>query len=155
MATLSTGVIIDHACKLSIDPGIHTGWAAWSHWNELVGCGIGEPPINWDILFVVVEKPRIYPRSPVPPNDIITLAFGAGKWAGKAEATGASVKTIEPHAWKGNEPKSICHARIDAALNVLERAVVKESSRDIPKPRQHDMLDAIGIGLVAFRGVRL
>ena len=138
---------------LAIDPGAHTGWAAFgcAHYtgdaglNRLLACGSGSPTLEFAAR-VVIELPQIYPSHPVPPNDIITLAFLAGRYAGAA-MPGVEVSTVFPHQWKGNLPKDVCAARVRAKLSLAERAIV--DACDAPKGQMHNVLDAIGIGLFA------
>jgi hypothetical protein len=142
-------------CDLAIDPGTSTGWALFdSHGiagkGELVACGGGCP--LFDVRRVVIELPQSYPSHPVPPNDLITLAFLAGRYAGRVPE-GTEVQTVFPHEWKGNLPKDVCAARVRARLSKEELALVKAC--DVPEKQKHNVLDAIGIGLFAFRGIRL
>jgi hypothetical protein len=147
---------------VSIDPGAHTGWALFvTHHGvfgkrdiELAACGVGRPPFGDQ---VVIELPQAYPSSPVPTNDLITLAFLAGRLLSHAHAprNGEGASLVRPHDWKGNLPKGICAARVIQKLSADEIRVVNEAERVVPKGQRFDMLDAIGIGLYAFRGVKL
>ena len=131
---------------LAIDPGTHTGWALFD--EKLLGCGLGDPPTEL-ALRVVIEIPQIYPGHPVPPNDLITLAFLAGRYAGRATC---EVSTVFPHQWKGNLSKENCAARVRFRLSPEEKEVV--DVLDIPAKQLHNVMDAIGIGLFALgRGV--
>ena len=141
---------------LSIDPGLCTGWAAWDRPGEnkhgqlefrLHACGVGTPPDCEKHL--AIECPQVYPNQPVPPNDLITLAIQVGRYAQLALGFGSRVTTVLPHEWKGNMPKDVCAARIMKALSAEERAIV--DAVKLPKTKRHNMLDAIGIGLYAFR----
>lgn len=139
---------------LSVDPGIDTGWALWS-WPEvvLVGAGVGRPPVE-RACRLAIEKPQVYPRSPVPPNDLITLALKAGRYIGAFESPGLEAVTVLPHEWKGNLPKDICEARVRKHLSVGELALVATGA-GVPMSLQNNMWDAIGIGLHVWRRVRL
>lgn len=132
---------------LAIDPGTNTGWAVFGgRAGWLLACGIGEPPIDSTAARVVIELPQVYPSHPVPPNDLVTLAFLAGRYAGRPAG---EVFTVFPHEWKGNLPKEVCAARVRARLSEDERAVI--DACDVPKGQKHNVLDAIGIGLFALR----
>ncbi len=127
---------------LAIDPGVHTGWALFD--EKLLGCGLGDPPTEF-ALRVVIEIPQVYPAHPVPPNDLITLAFLAGRYAGCATC---EVFTVFPHQWKGNLSKEVCGARVRFRLSSEERKVVDELK--VPVKQLHNAMDAIGIGLFAL-----
>jgi hypothetical protein len=133
---------------LAIDPGTHTGWALFGGRNQLIACGLGDPPVERAVS-VVIEIPQIYPQHPVPPNDLITLAFLAGRYVGRATC---EVSTVFPHQWKGNLSKENCAARVRFRLSPEEKEVV--DVLDIPAKQLHNVMDAIGIGLFALgRGV--
>lgn len=148
------GVSVNTLCDLSIDPGTCTGWAQWRS-IELVGCGIGEPPFNRFGGCAVIEKPQVYPNHPVPPNDLITLAIQVGRYAELSWINGRGVGLVLPHEWKGNLPKDVCHARILQKLSPSELEVIAKAREIISKSYQHNMLDAIGIGLYSFRKVKI
>jgi len=138
---------------LAIDPGTHTGWAVFNEDGALKACGIGEPPFPSPYRRVVIELPQVYPTSPVPPNDLVTLAFLAGRYAGAA--AGAEVFTVFPHTWKGNLSKAVCAARVKERLSREERVVVEKCLVQVPEKQRHNVWDAIGIGLFAFRQVKV
>jgi hypothetical protein len=145
----------NNAFDLSIDPGESTGWALFQHGGgRLVACGGGEPPFGEDISLdnTAIELPQSYPGSPVPPQDLITLAFLAGQYA---RAAGDNVFVCFPHAWKGNLDKDVCGGRVMKNLSLEERAIVAACKEHVPAKQMHNVLDAIGVGLVAFRGVKL
>jgi hypothetical protein len=126
----------------AIDPGACTGWAAFD--GVLVACGTGNPPVD-RATRVVIELPQVYPRQKVPPNDLITLAFLAGRYAGASVNEGF---TVLPHQWKGNLPKDVCAAWVRARLSPAERAIVDMCN--VPDKQKHNVVDAIGIGLFAL-----
>jgi len=124
---------------LAIDPGAHTGWALFNS-TSLLACGIGEPPTE-RASRVVIELPQVYPQQPVPPNDLITLAFLAGRYAGRAMGV---VATVFPHQWKGNLPKDARAARVRAQMSPGEQKLVDGCG--VPKKQMHNVMDAVGIG---------
>jgi hypothetical protein len=146
------GIHAIHATNLAIDPGLHTGWARFDGCS-LVACGSGEPPFL-GARRVVIELPQIYPSNPVPPNDLVTLAFLAGRYAEAAReaAVGAEVFTVLPHAWKGDLPKKVCADRVRSRLSPGESLVLEQCG--VPKGQLHNVLDAIGIGQFAFGAVK-
>lgn len=100
----------------------------------------------------VVEIPRVYPigRQPVPPNDLITLAYRAGVLANRV-AAGGVVETIYPHEWKRQVPDHVLYARIERELDAEEASLAEGAG--CAKSTKHNMLDAIGIGLVRLNRV--
>lgn len=144
-----------HSLRLSIDPGRKgTGWALWSAFEaELLACGLHEPPCE-GVTRVVVEMPQTYPNSPVPYQDLVGLAFLAGRYIGRCQANSGPVDAVwvYPHAWKGNLPKSVCEGRIRKRLSAAELKIVENCERLVPKGLMNNVFDAVGIGLYAYRG---
>jgi len=133
---------------LSIDPGQNTGWALW--WlGQLISCGIGEPPFQ-HVRQLAIEIPQAYQNSEVPYNDLITLAFQAGRYAG-ASGANVVVETYRPHDWKGSMSKSVSGYRVRVKLSPTELAVLAACERVVPAKQMHNVLDAIGVGLVAHQ----
>ena len=141
---------------LAIDPGVRgTGWALFSTTSGalLEACGGGMPPFE-HARRVVIELPQVYPYDPVPPNDLITLACLVGRYATAATALEATeVYLIRPHAWKGTMPKQVCTSRIRFRMRPEEVAMAEGCG--VPAGQLHNTLDAVGIGLVVFRGIRI
>lgn len=143
---------------VTIDPGNQTGWAIWNV-NGLVACGLGDPrssskhrvtgdsPDVDTIVDAWVESQVIYPRSPVPPNDVVTLAHEAGRWCGRYDVLGVEAHLVKPAEWKGQLPKDVCHARMWAALTPDEAEVVHASLKGVAPKKRHNVLDAIAFGL--------
>jgi hypothetical protein len=142
---------------LSIDPGKKcTGWALWD--TILVACGTGEPPLE-GVNRVTIEIPQTYPNSPVPYQDLVTLAFLAGRYIGKVQGRAwhngvgnIKARWMFPHEWKGNLPKDVCESRVRKKLLPEERLVVEECERFVAKGLMNNVWDAVGIGFAAYRG---
>lgn len=131
---------------LTIDPGLDLGWAVWN--DELRACGLGPPDLDrLSVSRAWIEKPVVYPRSPVPPNDIVKLALVAGYWRGVLTVDGVDVNYVEPNDWKGSVPKPIHEARIWARLSPAEQAVADQGCKGVAPKKRHNVLDAIGLGL--------
>lgn len=153
---------------LSIDPGLDTGWALWRA-GRLIACGHGDPrssPLHVvhstkqdeDVIHDVwIEDQEIYPRSPVPPNDVLTLAKLAHSTRGRYETLGCTVHMVLPRAWKGQTPctctakqpdPAACthHSRVWAALTVHEQNIAADVCKGMAPGKRHNVLDAIGIG---------
>jgi hypothetical protein len=143
---------------VTIDPGVHSGWALWGL-HGLIACGLGDPrscklhrvtsddPDVDTIRDVWIERPVVYPHSPVRPNDLITLALDAGRWAGIYEACGVEAHFVTPAEWKGQVPKAIHHARIWGVLSAEAQEVVEKGCRKLAPSKRHNVLDAVGLGL--------
>jgi len=137
---------------IAIDPGKCAGWARFDDATKrLVACGLYQwrekdalPPRDG---VTIVELPRVYPagRQPVPPNDLITLAYRAGLLA-RAVAQDGCIETVYPHEWKKQVPDEILYSRILRELEESERKVIEAAG--CAKSTKHNMLDAVGIGLV-------
>jgi hypothetical protein len=138
---------------LSIDPGEYSGWALWNGNRKLMGCGTGESPVKHPMKGIVVELPLNYPGSPVPSKDLVTLAFTAGRLVGSIETE--FLRTVFPREWKGQLPKNICAQRVRDHLSEDETRLVDQCAHCVGKGELHNIMDAIGIGLVVFRGARL
>jgi hypothetical protein len=139
---------------LAIDPGADSGWAVFFG-RMLVECGLGDSP-RFDALRtaqldnLVIERPVIYPGGRTKsPNDVVTLALNAGEWAGRYKGIGTRVRYVEPRTWKGTLDPDVCNVRILACLDSGETDVYRDATRKVPKRKQHNVIDAIGIGLYA------
>lgn len=142
---------------LSVDPGTRcTGWALWG--KHLEQCGLVRTKeeelgargyalaglLPSGDFHVVVELPRVFPyQRKMRPNDLIDLAFIGGMCAFR----GASASMVHPVIWKGQEKKEVNHKRVLNTLTAGELAVVKKGIVGVPKTLQHNVLDAVGIGL--------
>jgi hypothetical protein len=141
--------------ELYVDPGKRAlGWAMWSSTfaaglirtkQKDFGRGLQEMVVQLPpgADRVVVELPRHYPyERRIRVNDLIDLAAVAG-------ACGAAgpVEFVHPATWKGQTPKPISHHRVRKALTAEERAVLEQALEGIPESLQHNVLDAVGIGL--------
>lgn len=146
---------------LAIDPGTHS--PGFAHFDveskELTWCthDLDEHP-GAQFSTIVCEKPFIYPRSPVNPNHIITLAISAGLLVGAAKAIEpkAEVVWVLPRVWKGQIPKTkklknyIVYKRIVDTLNKFENKELARAIAAAPKA-EFDIADAVGIGLFALK----
>lgn len=135
---------------LAIDPGAHPGWAILSDELRLIGCGINLAP-RWKFKAVLCERPTVYPRSRVPPADIVTLAISAGELVLPFRELGSQILWVQPRTWKGQIPKAPHHASIMDALAPSERAVVAEDLKGVAKEWQEDAKDAVGLAAYGRR----
>ena len=155
---------------LSLDPGVkQLGWARWVS-GQLSGAGLsrtkaddvedaaiahmdGVPGPRCDV--VVVERMTHYPglgsKSQPAANDLLDLQLIGAFVAGKHLATGGSMIHVRPHEWKGQAPKNIMEKRIERALSDMELARLSYALEKVPASLQHNVVDAVGIGLWFFR----
>lgn len=140
---------------IAIDPGLRAAHALFLD-GRLLRCGQGVPLERVDRI--VIEKPFVYPHSPVPPNDIVALAIQAGLVATRLGDFNSKVpEWVEPRKWKGQVPKPksgkwvdyVIHRRVVAALDGYERVVYAEATDKVP-PKSCDLSDAVGLGLWAL-----
>lgn len=113
--------------------------------NEAVMTIVEEP------AYSVVEVPRVYPddkrggekKKNVDPEDLISLTLVAGGFL----LLGRPI-IVRPQEWKGNLPKDVCKRRIEKILKPEELLTAK-IVYSYPGTLQHNLWDAIGIGLFA------
>jgi hypothetical protein len=144
--------VAESSLILAMDPGANAGFALgqngrliWAGLNELPGLLI-LPGAKYSVFW---EKPEIYPGTKKEnPNDLITEAVTAGRWLERiALRYGPPAREwwAFPREWKGGVPKDIHNDRVLERLNVLERPAVPK----LPKSKLHNVVDAIGLLLVA------
>lgn len=130
---------------LAVDSGANLGWALFNFGGKLVGCGLRHLPSEIPRLGkIVIERPHTG-RTRARARDIITLAIRAGEVGGVLRyLTGVEPEYIEPNKWKGQLPKKRCNDIVEAKLFPQEKRLLNDIK---PKSAQHNVLDAIGIGL--------
>lgn len=137
---------------LAIDPGRVTGLALFRD-GVLVAANTEHGDRIWsskrllcpDVDAVVIERPVSRGGRGAPGDDLIALAIRAGRAAGP---WGDRVRWVRPDEWKGNLPKDLCWRRVSAALTQEEQRIA-DSTDD------HNVRDAIGIGLYTLRRWRI
>ena len=137
---------------IAIDPGKVSGWAVFDEQKELMQASWGDSQqfkTACKLFFYtkpVIEIPIAYPSRKVDPNDLIKLAIMAGEYAGYLDALGfPQAQFVKPVQWKGTVPKDVHQRRILKKLKPeeLERLPKRPRAKDY----DHNMLDAVGIGL--------
>lgn len=124
---------------LAIDPGKNQGWAVLNDSGILSSCGLGCPPTGHYSL-LVVEKPQVYPNTPVKQsNDLISVAISVGRAIEQYPAN--KVLLVVPHDWKGSVPKPIHNARVLNALTLSELNLIPSLAASL----KHNVIDAIGL----------
>lgn len=129
---------------LTIDPGVNG--CAMAFWVDSVLIALDYtaylPRSFSGADRVIVELPQIYTGSKGKgnPNNLVRLAFAAGRVVG-----GRPCETVLPRVWKGTIKKEAMLRRILRAMNDNELALLKACN--LPKSTEHNLVDAIGIGL--------
>ena len=140
---------------LSVDPGTKAvGWALWKG-ETLARCDVsrGEkwwltlaslPEVRPDVLYI--EDQQIYSTSKINAHSLLAVArvTGAIIYHYKAPST----VLVLPRVWKGQVPKKICSERTLNRLNEAEMQAVNSYKQ--ARYLEHNMVDAIGIGLWAL-----
>jgi hypothetical protein len=157
---------------LSVDPGVNeAGVAVWedarltSAWLAQGGGWLetarsikarlydSYPLSIIEGLELAIERPQVYTQNRLKgdPNDLIDLALMAGALVGMVEIEIGGITLYLPRQWKGQLPKDVTTERSQKKLSKDERAVI-ELPRSVGK--QHNVWDAVGIGLRHLRRVR-
>lgn len=135
--------------RLFVDPGATTGLALFGD-DRLITAAVhrGAPklPMNLTPDEAWIEKPVVYPHSrKVNPDDLLKLMGLVGEWKNYLESMGCRVEYVEPRQWKGTVPKPVHNRRTIGLLTPGELAILPKRPR--AKDYDHNMLDAIGLGL--------
>lgn len=139
---------------IAIDPGRDAGYAIFDDSSgELASCGLVANLYRSGAVLtgrVVIELPQVYTQAHskkrVDPNDLIRLAFEAGRLAGQV-AGPMEITTVLPAEWKGQAPKTIVHGRIAKILSDEENRRLHRGLDSVAGALKHNALDAVGIGL--------
>ncbi len=154
-----------HRSLCCVDPGTITGWALFRK-GKLTECGklkkeaaemlADIPPVG---SVGIVERPRIYSygkkgdKANTPDEDIVKLALLAGECRAHLRHAGCDAKYILPYDWKGHVPKPkkgeeyIIEKRVWRILDDAERAVLLATKGPRARRLDHNIVDAIGMGL--------
>jgi len=139
---------------LTIDPGTKAmGWALWEH-SQMVDCGLARgkswteavmqmPKIS--VSNLAIEDQQIYRTSQIDAHALLAVARVVG--AVIAYYSFCPHRLVKPSKWKGQLPKNICGARTLSKLSSEEKALIGKAG--CPRYLEHNLLDAIGIGLWA------
>jgi len=139
---------------LTIDSGADLGWALFDpHTRLLAQCGFRNYPKTFiqPLTRLVIEKPHTG-NTGARKKDVITLAVRAGEVGGLLRyLTKVEPEYITPNAWKGSTPKKISVERTRAKLCMRELSVLELNCGKLSLTKEHNVLDAIGIGLYALK----
>ena len=94
---------------------------------------------------IIIEKPQIYPSMPVPSDDLLNLHEMSSIFVG---LLGRTVEWVRPREWKGSVRKEIMTNRLIAIMDNTDENgdIVLPTAKSL----QHNVYDAIGIGLWAL-----
>lgn len=145
---------------LAIDPGANAGWALFNDQGRLVSCGLsvdgdksGVPALAVPTR-VMIERPMLRPKGEKNPNAILLLTLRAGEWGGFCHEQ--QVEYLLPNDWKGSTDKDVQNARTWSRLDPDEQSIVDAyiRAKKLPLSKQHNVFDAIGIGLHGFNRLK-
>lgn len=132
---------------IAVDPGNTTGIAVFRDALLIRAIKVCEPvhsAWHWEGLIgahVFCEVPQVYPDEKTKLQDLITLSVTAGYVVG--EMRPRKVTMVFPKTWKGQRPKPVD--------NRLTLKLLNDRERQIANGADHNVLDAIGIGLWALK----
>lgn len=123
----------------------------WDRWS-------GQPPsfteiadlilnTEWETRHAVIEFPKVHRDTPNA-ESIVRLAAACGAYTALLQAAGFYTEWVEPRAWKGTVPKDIMYKRILAKIPESQYA-------NIERIHDHNVIDAVGIGLWKIRKSRV
>lgn len=132
----------------AIDPG--TGYYGWAQFDrrELQDCGLATTldVASWRRSHaLVIEGQRFRDTSRARPQNVIDLAFDAGRITGQYR--GEVVHIADPQMWKGTVDGKIMIGRIVKRLDAAELTVLERTLSGLKKAQHEHVIDAIGIGL--------
>lgn len=140
---------------LAIDPGVHL-CAAAEFFEGLLAQLYYQPAELYsatEYSEVHIEVPRVYPMTTPNYNDIVDLAFAAGKAIGGLQSRVGKVILHYPRDWAGSVPKQVRNARLVKVLTPEEQRTLDAACARVGKSKAHNLWDAVGIGLFALRRV--
>ncbi len=135
---------------IAVDPGVHQCAVAWFNHGRLWEAGFRTEaiihlmgPNHPAAPTCICELPEQRGRSTnIRMSDIINLT-----WAGARVCANLPTETVRPSVWKGQVPKKIHHERMAAALCPSERIVLRNALQNIAPGLQHNIKDAVSLGL--------
>jgi hypothetical protein len=137
---------------VAIDPGEKAGVAVF-HEQRLVAVEFVVDAVGrgwcWKGPYgvpVVCEMPQKYVGSNIDMQTLLTLSFSAGYLVSSVQPS--ELKLVFPREWKGQRPKEVDNPFTLRILSDQERHILEVSG--IAKSQQHNVVDAIGIGLWAL-----
>lgn len=100
---------------------------------------------------LVIEEPQVYQGHKnykgADSEDLLQVAKTVGMVIGNGATQWESVAVVKPAEWKGQVPKTVMQHRIESRLTAREKDTLENMLDVHPKSKQHDIWDAVGIGL--------
>ncbi|TXG76900.1 hypothetical protein E6Q11_03770 [Candidatus Dojkabacteria bacterium] len=96
---------------------------------------------------LVIEKPVIYPNSPVRHSDITNLIEFVGMLSRSFRPKWKFTPTVRE--WKGNKPKEETKEHIMSLLDCYSKKALERDLSCVPLLKQHNVFDALGLGVFA------
>lgn len=147
---------------IAIDPGTRAvGWAIFLPDGSMHRCGLAHvkgtnrvladdaielaDQIGVHLPRVVLEEMVMRPEDPrSQADDLLRVQLVGGIVAARV---GQKIVTVRPMRWKGCVPKRIHHRRIGDVMTRAEKDLLTAACRTVHRDLQHNVIDAIGIGL--------
>jgi hypothetical protein len=96
---------------------------------------------------IIVERPVIYPGSPVRFSSIEKLNIFVGMIL---KSLSPKIQlSPSPNEWKGNQKKEDTENKIISMLSFNDRTVLERDLKNIKVPHRHNLFDALGLGIYA------
>ncbi len=115
----------------------------------MIACGLnGAPWAQFRPRVTVIEIPNANEKraKKINPQNLITLAYRAGKVASCCEAQGSEVLTYFPSEWKGTASKDVHIGTIVRALPPRCLRVLDMAITGMADSLAHNVIDAVGLG---------
>lgn len=134
------GIITTFACDSRLSTKEELCEKTIRIWNENSGF-IKQP------YLVVIEKPVIYPGSPVRYQTILDLSELVGM-LGRCFKPRIKMSPF-PKEWKGNVSKDVTQNTVLNELDFISKRIIANSLSGIHQKKHHNIFDAIGLSLYA------
>ncbi len=98
---------------------------------------------------IVIERPVIYPNSPVAPMTLMDLTLFVGALTQILEYEEILLPT--PKEWKSGQQKAETKEEIDAICDSYSKRNIVRDLESIALHKRHNAYDAMGLGIYALR----
>lgn len=152
---------------VSIDPGKQRSWVAmWDGDTFVRACSYADggfsdvQPWFGCVGVAVVERMVHYPapvtsaRASATAQDLIDVTAAGSLLAGRLVGSRGRVHYVDARVWKGSVPKTVTRKRVMeefARRPSAEQGALTACLQDTPPSLQHNLIDAVGIGLYALK----